>query len=261
MNDESSSASEVLVEESDAEGDESMTDNGGENDEGIGNNDIMQNQDRNVYEEVLLAEQPFNLDNEDGRAEYVLERLKKWAKHGVSTKKIDELLAILCPLYPNLPKSYKTLLGTPRHTEIYQAAGGQMWYKGIKKNIEQRSSPEYLRDINEIVIDLSMDGLPPYKYSYVDCWPILGCLKGQEEPFVVAVYIGETKPNNADEFLEDLVNELRVLQENGINLNGTVYPFRVQNYICDAPARSMTKCVVNHNSSYGCERCEVRGHN
>jgi len=242
---------------SDNEGEEIMSDN--EEDEENGNNGMMQIEDRDLYEEVPLPEHVLNLNNEDDRAEYVLRELKKWAKYGVSTKKIDEILNILSPLYPNLPKSYKTLLGTPRQNEIYQAAGGEMWYKGIRKNIEQRVSPEYLRGRNDIVIDLSMDGLPPYKYSYVDCWPVLGRLKGQEEPFIVAVYIGETKPNNVDEFLEDLVNELRVLQENGIALNGVVYPFAVQNYICDAPARSMIKCIANHNSSYGCERCEIRG--
>lgn len=263
-NDEHSHASQAsLSDESDE--DESIGDSGGtesigdnEGDEN-GNDGMMQMEDRDLYEEVHLPENLLNLNNEDDRAEYVLRELRKWAKYGVSTKKIDEILTIFNPLYPNLPKSYKTLLGTPRQNEIYRAAGGEMWYKGIKRNIEQRASPEYLIERNEIIIDLSMDGLPPYKYSYVDCWPILGKLKGQEEPFVVAVYIGETKPNNVDEFLEDLVNELRDLQENGIDLNGVVYPFKIHNYICDAPARCMIKCIANHNSTYGCERCEIRG--
>ncbi|KAK3918885.1 Pro-neuropeptide Y [Frankliniella fusca] len=72
-----------------------------------------------------------------------------------------------------------------------------------------------------------MDGFFPFKYSQVDCWPILGCLDEESEPFIVAVYIGEDKPDNVNEFLEDLVIELRFLQQNGIEIFGIVYPFRV----------------------------------
>ncbi|KAE8743400.1 hypothetical protein FOCC_FOCC011005 [Frankliniella occidentalis] len=229
-----------------------MSDNEGE--ANIGMMDV----EGDAYEEVFVPEQQIEFYNDEDRAEYVLQELKMWAQYGVSTKKIKQLLKILGPLYPNLPKSYKTLLETLRHTKIYQAAGGEIWYKGVKKNISQRVSAEYLRERNEIVIDLSMDGLPPFKHSDVDCWPKIGCLDGQKEPFIVAVFIGKDKPNDINEFLHDLVNELRVLQQNGINIYGIVYPFRVRHYICDAPARPLVKCTVGHYSKNGCERCTVR---
>ncbi|EFN66367.1 hypothetical protein EAG_05794, partial [Camponotus floridanus] len=71
-----------------------------------------------------------------------------WALSGgiLSMSKIDELLAWLRPVFPNLPKSYKTLLGTSDNINIINFRnGGQFWYKGIKDNLDGFILEEYLQ--------------------------------------------------------------------------------------------------------------------
>lgn len=217
--------------------------------------------DADRYEDVQQEE--VNFDNDEERGDYVLRELRKWALRGVSCTKIDALLAILRPLFPVLPKSYKTLLQTPRSVTTIPVGIGQLWYKGIAVSIQQRISqaPEYLEEREEIVMDVNMDGLPPFRSTYHDCWPTLGCLEGEDEPFIIAAWIGVGKmePDDVDSYLEQYVNEVRNLLQNGIQLNGTQYPFRVRDYILDAPARAFVKRIKGHTGTYACESCEVRG--
>jgi len=68
--------------------------------------------------------------------EYVQEVLRQWARNGggASMRKLDELLIRLSVVFPNLPKSYKTLLQTPRNIEVSEWEDGSlMWYKGIRR--------------------------------------------------------------------------------------------------------------------------------
>ncbi|XP_052130184.1 uncharacterized protein LOC127751133 [Frankliniella occidentalis] len=60
-------------------------------------------------------------------------------------------------------------------------------------------------------------------------------------------------------FLGDLTIELNDLHTNGYNHNGEIYPFEVENFILDAPARSLVKCCVSHGGYGACEKCTVRG--
>ena len=55
------------------------------------------------------------------------------------------------------------------------------------------------------------------------------------------------------------MQELAQLNQNGIELFGVIYPFRLRDYILDAPARSKVKCIVGHTGVYACENCEVEG--
>lgn len=100
-----------------------------------------------------------------------------------------------------------------------------------------------------------MDGMKPFPQScsQKDFWPILGSFANQDEPFMIAVFYGDGKPNDLNAFLEDYVAEVAALQESGFEINGTVYPFRVRNYILDAPARAFIKCCVGHGGTFACE--------
>lgn len=68
---------------------------------------------------------------------YLSRFLKKWAMRSVAHKKIDEL-AGLRHIHSFLPKSYKTLLQTPRRIELKRNSEGLMWYKSIIKNLNER---------------------------------------------------------------------------------------------------------------------------
>lgn len=207
---------------------------------------------------------PSSGDDEVDPQLYLIHSLRGWAVRGVSKRKVDSLLQILHRLHPHLPLSYKTLLDTPEHTEIQETADGLMWYKGIKRNLDERVDEEYLHAQNGVItLDFNMDGLPMYRCpSNCHFWPILGSLKDRfRDPFIVAVWYGFTdKPSSVNEYLNDFIDELLDMRVNGgYVLHGQVYPIVVRNFICDTPAKSFLKCSIGHNGTYGCDKCEVRG--
>ncbi|XP_071575972.1 uncharacterized protein [Temnothorax nylanderi] len=199
-------------------------------------------------------------NNEQEKNNYLLNALREWSLRGVSKKKVDALLALLKPLFPFLPKSYKTLLHTSRKIIVSDLGDGQFWYKGIKTNIRQLLSDEYIYQHGEIVIDINIDGIPLSKSSEKHFWPILGKFRDLKYPFLIAVYLGSGKPNDVNVFLEEFVTEVANLQENGFEWsNGTTYQFRIDNFVLDAEARSFVKKCVAHGGYYACEKCIVKG--
>lgn len=199
-------------------------------------------------------------ENEADRNLALLEDMKNWALIGVSANKVDEILTILQPHHPFLPKTCRTLLQTPTSGPFQVLGGGLFWYKGIMPNLQSRISPDYLTRFPDILIDINIDGIPLHDGNQAHFFPILGCLQGEEEPFIIAVWHGYAdKPNDLDAFLNDFVEEVRVLQRDGVRMFNNVYNFRIRNYILDAVARSFIKCVIGHNGIYSCEKCDVQG--
>ncbi|XP_034232946.1 uncharacterized protein LOC117640529 [Thrips palmi] len=211
-----------------------------------------------LYHEIV-PENIQQLRNGDREA-YLFQSLKAWALRGVSLRKVDSLLKILSPLYPGLPKTHTGLLGTPHaHTpdEIVEMGSGSFWYKGIEANLRQRVTEAYLLKHRTVTFDVNMDGFQPFGTTFDDIWPILGLLKDEEEPFIIATYKGRGKPDDINLYLDNYVQEARFLITNGIDLFGNNYPVTIGNYILDAPARSFTKCIIGHNGTFSCEKCEV----
>lgn len=175
-------------------------------------------------------------------------------------QKLDDLLARLKPVFPNLPTSYKTLLNTPRHIKILPCGSGEMWYKGIRTNLDFIDLSEYVIEKGKIILNINMDGMPVSKSSSKKFWPILGHLEGtKSEPFIIAIYYGKHDPDTIDDFLIQFIAEIDELQNNGYNFNNINYEFEILNYILDAPARSLIKCCIGHNGYYACEKCEIKG--
>lgn len=89
-------------------------------------------------------------------------------------------------------------------------------------------------------------------------WPILCSIK-KFEPFVVALFCGNSKPSSVHDYLSDFLVELNNLVQNGISIGDAVLTVSVGSFICDAPARAFLKCIKGHNAYYACERCIIRG--
>lgn len=240
-------------------------------------NDVENSNEKDVSEENISTDSEEDIDNSDNESivinfendehkeRYVIQNLREWATSGgiVSMTKIDNLLIKLRPVFRNLPKSYKTLLKTPRAIRITPCYnGGQMWYRGIKNNLDAFILEEYLQMKVKIEIDVNMDGLPLFRSSKKKFWPILGCLVGaKNEPFVIAIYFGKSNPNNVEEFLEDFVTEAEYLINNGYTRYGRNYGFIIRHYILDAPARELVKCYIGHGGYASCEKCTICGEN
>jgi hypothetical protein len=91
-------------------------------------------------------------------------------------------------------------------------------------------------------------------------WPILGNLPTiNSPPFVIGVFCGTGKPEPLDSYLEDFIEEVQILQKDGLVLKDTTIPFGIGSFIWDAPARAYLKCLKPYNSYHGCEKCTVRG--
>ncbi|XP_024874430.1 uncharacterized protein LOC112456256 isoform X1 [Temnothorax curvispinosus] len=133
------------------------------------------------------------------------------------------------------------------------------FFTKVSKNIDERLLEQYFVDHQEIIIDVNIDGLDPFE-STNDCfWPIIGCFEDDPQPFIIAVYFGKGKPCDMETFLGQYVEEVKELQEQGVEIFKHIYPFRVRNYVLDAPARSLIKCIIGHNGRFACEKCKVKG--
>ncbi|KAK3925586.1 Halomucin [Frankliniella fusca] len=201
----------------------------------------------------------FNNLNEEEKKEYLLSNLRDWSLRGITKVKVDDLLRILRPFHDFLPKSSKTLLKTPRTTEAIDVGNGVLWYKGICEGLLQNLPEDYFVNHDDIAIDINIDGLPIHDSSDKEFWPILGCAKDLQEPFIIGVYYGVGKPENVESFLHNYTNEVSNLMNNGFEYHGTVYPFKVRHYILDAPARAFVKQCIGHGGYYACEKCVIPG--
>lgn len=155
--------------------------------------------------------------------------------------------------HSNLPKDCRTLKRTPREVHVTNKCGGQYVYLGVRKCLEMADPC----DAFELIINV--DGIPVFKSSNVQFWPIL-CMVNSMQPMIVALYVGSSKPASADQYLVDFVEEMEQLLANGfVGCDGKVTPVILRAFVCDAPARAFIKNVKNHNSLNGCERCVAKG--
>lgn len=129
---------------------------------------------------------------------------------------------------------------------------------GINKSyypILQSVVNHYLKE-GKILLTLSVDGIPLYKSSPRGFWPILSTFDQavDKTPFIIALYFGESKPTDSEEFLKEFVEECLLL-ENGFIENEIQYVFRISCIIADAPARQFLKSMVSHASYNACKKC------
>ena len=121
-----------------------------------------------------------------------------------------------------------------------------------------QNNPTFVPADNTISFNVNMDGVPLYKSSSGQFWPFL-CRVGRYSPFVVALYYGEKKPNNISDYLADFIEEYQQLCQLGLSCQGNRYNIILQCWVCDAPARSLLKCIKGHTGYYACERCKAKG--
>ena len=107
-------------------------------------------------------------------------------------------------------------------------------------------------------LKISIDGLPLYKSSNLNLWPILCTIGDVARPMPIAVFCGIGKPD-LQTFVKKLCEELHFLKTVGFTYLG--YNVHVGNvlFVCDAPARAYLQCVKGHNSYHGCSYCQVTG--
>ncbi|XP_031625627.1 uncharacterized protein LOC116342258 [Contarinia nasturtii] len=187
-------------------------------------------------------------------------RLRFWAlQHRITQAAINDLLSILILAgFTFLPQDSRTLMQTPNIVKIYALSAGKMWYHGIRKSLQSIFSN--LNCELTLRIDFNFDGMPLFKSSKVQFWPILASIREFPKvlPMIVGIWCGEGKPP-LNEYIRPLISELEDLLENGTMINGNHIKCHFGLCICDTPARSFIKGVVNFNHEYGCQKCMAGG--
>lgn len=116
-----------------------------------------------------------------------------------------------------MPNDVRVLVNTPRNVSINIRCIGNGQYvhfgliSGLKRSIIMYS--EFIKT-NEIKLNINItyifDGLPISKSSGSQFWPIMAPIEGIDiytSPFLIDVYLGMFKPNDANDFLRSFVNE------------------------------------------------------
>ena len=119
----------------------------------------------------------------------------------------------------------RTLSGTPKEVTVISKCGGKYIYFGLARAIKQvlLKQPSAKSDELPPQLQINIDGLPLFKCTSDQFWPILGSF-GRQEVFLIGLFYGKSKPASLEEYLKDFLEELDVLQdkghkawENGIN--------------------------------------------
>lgn len=186
--------------------------------------------------------------------------LAEWqSKHKLTRDAINDLLIILRRQGHRLPKDYRTPMKTPRQIECSRLCGGDYLYFGVESGLLKILSQHVAKFSGErLCISFNIDSVSLFKSTKTQLWPILCSLKGFE-PFIVALFCGNSKPDSLDNYLRDFIEELLGLTQNGLLYNGETFRVDISAFVCDAPARSFLKCIKPFNSYYGCKTCIIKG--
>ena len=148
-------------------------------------------------------------------------KLAEWANEVKS-------LFLLRPSFPNLPKDPRTLLHTLRHYDIQCMSGGLYHHFGIAQGINQ-TLPSELKNMSNldcIHIQVNIDGLPIFKSTKAQFWPILGKIVKPvaSDPFIIGLFSGNQKPGSIHEYLDDLIAEMQHIEQHGLDIDGFENP-------------------------------------
>jgi len=178
---------------------------------------------------------------------------------------MNNLLATMRNKYPEefaqLPKDARTVMKTPRTVNLESMENGKFSYLGLAKYLLQILALNKVFALGCENFDLlfNIDGLPIFKSTKLQVWPILCRVHGLNlPPFAVAIFCGTSKPP-LQEYLKQFICELKGLLESGLKFGNKLITVHVLAFICDAPAKSYLKGVKNHNSYWGCDRCNQKG--
>ena len=190
-------------------------------------------------------------DHDDIDTPSITEQLAQWVlDFNINKIAVNKLLRILKPHFLSLPSVSRTLMQTPRTVAVTACGDGGYVNFGLEKGIRQALLDCGTTD-TEIHVQINVDGLPLFKSSNTQFWPILCLLKKPElqNPFAVVVFSGRAKPPVS--FLSSFVDELQKLMHRGMLIDGTHIHVKLHSFICDAPARAFIKCTKLHSGYPG----------
>ena len=173
--------------------------------------------------------------------------------HNIPNNFTDSLLKLLIKNgHPDLPYTARTLLSTPRLTNVQKMSGMDYIYFGFTNLVE------YIKSLseNEFSLLFNIDGLPLFKSTGDTVWPILCMVRSlhKQKIFVIALACGTSKPADL-QFMQDFTDDLKLLVNNPVDCKS----IKIDAFICDAPAKAMVKGTMQYSAKKGCDKCETKG--
>lgn len=213
-------------------------------------------------EEVQVELEDDQRDQDDvGVQEYadeeldLREKIRRYAiKHNLTYEAVSDLLKILNELPDvNLPKSYVTLMKTPRQKIASKyVPPGEYLHIGLEEVAKELAKmPGSCQESTRYSISVHVDGVSLSDSSKLDSWTIAASIDELPniEPFLLGVYVGYKQPSDFDLFLEDFCNDLHNGHTNGFEINDNVkYFFDVKYIVADAPARAKITNTLGHTA-------------
>ena len=144
------------------------------------------------------------------------QKLSTWAvKNKCQRRTVNELLEILRAEGHNLPIDGRTLLATPQEIPILTKCSGDYIYFGIEEGIRKVLSKNlsFIEKNKTIDLKVNIDGLPLFKSTNAQFWPILGRFGNL---FVIALFYGNTKPTPVEEYQDDFLEWFDKLKHDGL---------------------------------------------
>lgn len=134
-------------------------------------------------------------------------------------------------------------------------------YCGILNSIEKILDKVWstVPDRHAFKLQLNFDGLPLFKSTSTQFWPILGMLQGYtKKPLLIGLFCGTSMPSSLAEYLHDLVQKLKTLKSGFLYKQKTFF-VNVLSVVCDSPARAFIRGVKSHNAYHGYDKCHQKG--
>nr|XP_047123765.1 uncharacterized protein LOC105850703 [Hydra vulgaris] len=123
--------------------------------------------------------------------------LQQWkVKNNITQNALSSLLSGLKNDIPNLPKDARTLMKIPKTIYPECMGDGMFVYLGICNGLTKQLEAYDVSHLTCLVLDFNVDGLPLFKSSNINVWPILCSINNipVNNPFIVAMFCGSGKP-------------------------------------------------------------------
>jgi len=206
-------------------------------------------------------------ESDSDMSDNIADELAEWAvTFGITLAALAANLKILRKYHPSLPKDPRTIFNRYRSTSsaavaVQNIAGGSYYHFGIEKMVVSVIAECKLDNNNPVELQINIDGLPLFRSTNSQFWPILGLVLNcsVKQPFVIGLFYGEQKPSDVNIYLNDFVTEFKMLKANGLKFNDKTYSITLATVICDAPARAYVKNVKGHAGYFGCDKCVQEG--
>lgn len=191
---------------------------------------------------IFSDEDVLNNSSDEGDA---LPNLRDFCMRKLKDDGTNELLKILKTDFhiENLPGTAVELYDTPEEVmpKPVPINGGHYLHLGIRSNLKFIDIPDPI--LNHLTLSFSWDGVRLFKSSTKCLWPLVMRVEPLEylDVLLVGLFIGDTKPENPNEFFYCFNRECEVIADNHfeveVGVNKDRCTVHLGNMIADAVAR------------------------